>query len=164
MQPFLTFTPPQLPQMMSGAQQSEFVRGLYPELPVQDAHLRDLSAAMDAYEFTRREYQARNAHYGEWMQWYRNNPAQKHKVVAFATEHSVCFGLARTALQMIAGAMGRLIEAWGDRENLSSISAVVANGERDAKQLAENLESIVSAPGPSSQSQLLPQKRTVSAP
>jgi len=161
----LTFTPPRPPPMMLGDELSKFIVGIYPELSGQDnTHLRDLVAAMDAYQFTCREYQARNAHFAEWMTWYKENPTQKDKLVAFATEHNVCFASARSALQMLDKAIGRLIEEWGDRQNLSSIRAVFATVDKDAQKLAENLKALQSLSDPAGQPQILPQKRPVSSP
>lgn len=164
MDSFIDFKPPQLPHFMTGAQLSNYVGGLYPELLPNDALVGDLTAAMDAYNFAKGEYQARNSHFGEWMDWYKKNPTQKDRVVAFATEHNVCFSSAGSALQMIEKAIGRLIEAWGDRNDLSSIRTIVANVETDKKNLADNLQAILSAFGPGGQPQIRPQKRAVADP
>lgn len=164
MESILSFTPPQLPPMMTGAQFSQYVSQLYPELAQEDDHLRDLSAAMDAYGFACREYQARNSHFGEWMEWYKMNPTEKNKVVAFAIEHNVCFSSARSALQMLDAAVARLVEAWGDRNNLSSIRTVLANVDSESKKLAGNLQALQAAAAPGGQPQILPQKRPVPPP
>lgn len=163
METFITFIPPQLPQLMTAAQFASFLVDSYPELEeAEDTHLRELTAAMDAYEFACQEYQARNAHYAEWMKWYQENPSQKDKVVAFGIEHHVCFSSTRSALQLLDRAVVRLIEAWGDRNSVSAIHTILLNVEEEARKLAENLRLLQSAPGPSGQPQILPQKRSSS--
>lgn len=159
MESFLTFSPPQAPPMTSAAQLAAHVSEKYPELGSRDAHLSDLVAALGACEFASREYQARNAHYAEWMQWYKENPTQKDVVIAFAVEHNVYFDAIRGALLMLDAAVGRLIEAWGDRSDLTAIRTVLRNVENEAQRLADNLKALQSSSNPTGRPQILPQKR-----
>lgn len=162
MESFITFTPPQLPPIMSPELLSKHITETYPELDAQDAHLGEVLSALRTFNFTCDEYQARNAHYQDWMQWYKENPSQKDKVVAFAIEHNVCFGLSRTALEMLDSAVGRLIETWGDRKGMSAIRGILTAVEQDAQNLARNLQALQSSRGPTGQPQILPQKRPAS--
>lgn len=164
MDSFIDFKPPQLPPMMTGAQLSKHVGAFYPELPPHDDRLRDLAAAMDAYSFARGEYEARNSRFAEWMVWYKKNPTQKDKVVAFVTEHNIYFGAGRSALQMLDKAVARLVETLGDRNNLSSIRSLLASVDSDKKKLADNLQALQSASSPSGLPQIRPQKRAAVTP
>jgi hypothetical protein len=114
---------------------------------------------MAAYDAARAEYQARNEHFGEWMHWYKGNPAQKDRVVTFVVEHSSHFESARGALQILADALGRLIEAQGDKGDLGTIRTVLAAVETGSQVLARNLQQLQSAKPPGG-SRILPQKRS----
>ena len=160
----LIFVPQPLQPLISGQQLSTYVLHAYPATKVDDPALRDLALAMDEYHGARTEYEARNAHYGEWIQWLNQNPTGKDSLVSFATDHQTWLGTAKMALEKINAAVRLNKPLSADQGLRRAIREALAQMDAEAHRLEQNLIAIRSAEEPGGaedkpSSRIPPQKR-----
>lgn len=112
------------------------------------------------------EYEGRNAHYRDWINWYKENPGGAEQLVAFATEHSGWFSASRDWLEKIDAALSRWEQLSGISGIRDGIRPILEAVSADAPRLGQNLE-VLKASASSGQHtkegaqvpQILPQKR-----
>ena len=159
------FVPPTLPQLASGAQFLANMAEEDPELQSHEEALQAIATALDDYDRARNEYDARNAHYIEWLNWYQQNPGGKAQIVEFADSHNTWFSSSRESLQEVAEAMARWEQASGREGMREEIQQIVEQATTDAQRLGQNAEAIRSSSFTAAQAEatkepaIRPQKR-----